>query len=177
MGLVSRVVAVVVGAALFTGLLLAGAEIALAGIGREPWVIPWDEWRSWAVGTSWEASEARWLFVLLAASGVVLLQVLFARRRPAAFALRTDGLSRAELSRRSVEQSLARSAERFDGVAGARAHIRPKLAPTRVTTHRKATAGDLRPQVTRVANERLAGLGLTEAPPVAVDVNVRNGAR
>lgn len=175
MGPVSRVVSVVVGLALFAGLLLVATEVVLAATGGGPWVIPWDEWHSWAARTSWEASGARWLFVTLGVVGIVLLRVLFARRVPPALPLRSDGISSAVVSRRSLEQWLVRWTHGLDGVAGARARIRSRRARVVVTTHRTATAGDLGPRVGRVARDRLAGLGLTQVPRVAVDVNVRDG--
>lgn len=174
MRVANRVLAVALALAVLAGGLLLAAEISLAGIGRGPWVVPYDDWYDRATATPWDSSGARWLSAALLAAGVSVLLLQVLKPPPRSLALRPGG-SEAGISRRSVEKSLARAAGRLDGVSGARARLRRNRAAVVVSTSRRT--GDLQPRVATAAAERLGRLGLAEPLPVNVEVDRKGNGR
>jgi Family of unknown function (DUF6286) len=170
--IVNRVLAAAVALTVAAGGLLVAAEIALAGLGRGPWIIPYDDWYARARGTAWEAAGARWLSAALAAAGLALLLLQVWRAAPRSLPL-PEGRSRAALSRRSVEQALARAAGGVAGVSAATAQVKRRRA------HLVVTGGpgteDVRSRVEGAAGARLQCFGLVPSPKLAVDVKRRNG--
>lgn len=169
--IVSRVVAAATALALLVGGLLVAAEIVATGVGNEPLVIPHDRWyRRWRLD-GWSSSSARWLFLALAAAGLGLLLLELARRRPEGLSLTGDQTHGAEVSRRSLERSLARGAQRVDGVASARARVSGPRARIEAATNRRLVK-DLEPRVAEVAAAQLRSAGLGDTT-VSVDVKAR----
>lgn len=166
--LVNRAVAAAVALVLLLGGLLVAVEILVAVIGSEPWVIPHDRWYREGVDNAWSSSQARWLFLAAAAAGLALLLLQVARRRP-------DGLPlggtphRAEIGRRSLERSLARTARRVDGVASATVSVSPGRASVQASTNRRLVK-DLEPRVAEATAARLRAAGM---PDTAVVVEVK----
>ncbi len=159
-------------------LMVAGVvvpvEIVVAAYDRSPWLIPHDQWYRSARENSWDAPAARWLFIALVVAGLMLLGLQFLRRRPATLELgqHDEGGSPADLSRRSLERSLVRTASAVDGVAAARAQVTPNHARVTVSTTRRQP-GDLRDRVSQGVERRIRGLGLVRTPPVSVRVRSR----
>lgn len=166
-----KIVSAVLGLALLAGGVVVTIEIVVAAYNRRPWVLPHDRWYRSGVEHSWQSAQARWLFIALALGGLFLLAVQLVRRGPAALPLAPGG-SPADLSRRSLERSLVRTATSVDGVAGARARVSRRQTEVTARTNRRQ-ADDLQPRVVAEVDRRLHGLGLAAVPPVTVKVQRR----
>ena len=172
MRVVNRVLAVAAALALVAGGILVIAEIALASLGRGPWLIPYDGWHAAARAHDWDSSAARSLFLGLAVAGLVLVILQVARPRPRSIPL--DGeTTRAGIARRSLEHVLARAAGSETGVTSAMARIRGRRA--RVVATAVAPPDEIRPRVEQAAQAKLRELGLDGRLAVAVDVDRRHG--
>ena len=169
--LVNRAVAAAIALTLLLGGLVVAVEIVVAGIGSDPWVLPHDRWYREGRTSAWSSPEARWLFLGLVAAGLLLLGLQLARRRTDALPLAGSQPHPAEVSRRSLERSLARTAQRVDGVASARASVSPARARVQAATNRRLVK-DLEPRVAELTAARLRALGLSDTA-VAVDVKAR----
>lgn len=172
MRLANRVLAALLALALLAGGLLVAVEIVVAGFDRRPWVIPHDRWYRSARLRSWDSAPPRWIFIALVASGLLLLFLQLARRRPAALPLAPGGAP-ADLGRRSLERSLVRTASDVDGVAAAKAKVDEQRAEVVATTNRRQ-AGDLQPRVANALEGRMHALGLARPPAVRVKVHTRS---
>ena len=174
MRIANRVVAAVVALVLLVLGIVVAVEIFLAGIGQSPWLLPHDEWYENARTTEWNDTSNRWLFILLSALGLGLLVLQFIRRGPRTLPLqRTDaGATDADISRSSVERSLARAAEEVDGIAGAKVRVSEAQARVHASTNRRSP-GDLQARVADAVRSRLGGLGLARPPDVSVAVRHR----
>jgi len=171
MRVANRVLAAVLGLALFAGGLLVAVEIVVAGFDRRPWVVPHDDWYTSARLLTWESAPPRWIFIGLVVAGLALLISQLARRRPSTLALTPGGVP-ADVARRSLERSLAREALRVDGVAAAKAKVSNDRAEVVATSNRRQT-DDLGPLVTQAIDRRMGALGLARPPAVRVKVNGR----
>jgi hypothetical protein len=163
-----KVVSAVLALVLLAGGVVVTIEIVVAAYNRRPWVLPYDRWYRSGTQHSWDSPEARWLFVALAAGGLFLLALQLLRSRPAVLPLAPGG-SPADLARRSLEKSLARTASAVDGVAAARAKVSGQRAQVVARTNRRQAA-DLQPRVAEVVDRRLRSLGLAAPPSVTVKV-------
>lgn len=170
MRLLNRVVAVSVALAIAAGGFVVAAEIVLAGIGRGPWVLPYDDWYDSARGNHWDSSGPRWFFIALCLAGLAVLALQVVKAAPRSVPL-GPGRSDAGLSRRNLERSLARAAGRIDGVSAAKATIDHGRARIVVDTNRRT--GDLRAPVEEVVQNRLGRAGLAQPPRIVVAVNKR----
>ena len=171
MRVANRVLAAVLGLALFVGGLLVAVEIVVAGFDRRPWVLPHDRWYTSARLRPWESAPPRWILIGLVVAGLMVLFLQLARRRPSAFAL-TPGAVPADLGRRSLEKALVREATRVDGVAAAKAKVSEDRVDIVASSNRRQTE-DLGPQVTQALDRRLGALGLARPPAVKVKVHGR----
>ncbi len=172
MRVANRVLAAVLGLALFVGGIVIAVEIVVAGFDRRPWVLPHDRWYTSARLRTWEAAPPRWIFIGLLVAGLLILFLQLARRRPTALAL-TAGAVPADLGRRSLEKALVREAIRVDGVSAAKAKAGADTVDVVATSNRRQT-GDLEPRVTVALDRRLAALGLARQPTVKVKVHGRS---
>jgi len=172
MRVANRVLAAVLGLALFVGGLLVAVEIVVAGFDRRPWVLPHDRWYTSARLRSWESAPPRWILIGLVVAGLLVLFLQLARRRPSAFAL-TPGAVPADLGRRSLEKALVREATRVDGVAAAKAKVSEDRVDIVASSNRRQTE-DLGPRVTQALDRRLGALGLARPPAVKVKVHGRS---
>lgn len=171
MRILTRLVAVAVALALAVGGLLVAVEIVLAEIGRDPLVIPYDDWYRSARSNDWSSSLARQISFGLVGAGVVLLLLQLARRRPTTLAMEPGPSPHpAAINRRGVEQSLERAVGRVDGVASAKARISSKRARVTASSNRRLP-GDLEARVTRAAEQRMAALRLASPPPLSVTLH------
>ena len=168
--LANRILAVSVALGLVVGGVVVAAEIVLAGFGRGPWVVPYDEWYASARRNHWDSAGVRWLFIGVCAAGLVVLALQIAKAAPRSVPLQ-PGQSDAGLSRRSLERALARTAGKVDGVSAAKAAVQRDRARITVDTNRKT--GDLRPAVEEAVQHRLQRAGLAQPPNVVVTVNNR----
>ena len=165
--IVNRVVAVSLAMAMAAGGFLVAVEIVLAGIGSRPWVVPYEAWYESARRNQWESSGPRWLFIGLCAVGLAVLVLQAMKAAPRSVPLQT-GRSDAGVSRRSLEQALARTAGQVDGVAGAKATVDRDRARIIVDTNRRT--GDLRPHVEQAVQDHLQRVSLARPPKVVVAV-------
>lgn len=172
MPLVNRVVSAVLALALLVGGVLVAAEIVVAAFGRDPWVVPHDRWYRATVERRWDDAATRWVCIGLVLAGLALLALQLARRRPAVLPL-AGGATAADLSRRSIERSLARTASGVDGVAGAKVKVSASRADVAATTNRRR-ADEIRPRLAAAVEGRVRALGLAQAPEVRVRVQGRD---
>ena len=171
MRVANRVLAAVLGLALFAGGLLIAVEIVVAGFDRRPWVVPHDDWYTSARRRTWESAPPRWIFIGLVVAGLALLVSQLTRRRPSTLALEPGSVP-ADLARRSLERSLVREASRVDGVAAAKAKISGDRVEVVATSNRRQT-DDLGPRVTEALDRRMGALRLARPPAVQVKVHGR----
>ncbi|MEW6476040.1 MAG: DUF6286 domain-containing protein [Actinomycetota bacterium] len=168
MRIANRILAVAAALVLAAAGLLVAVEIAWAALGHQPLVIPYDDWYTSARDNRWDASGPRSLFLVLAAAGLVLLALQVIRARPRSIPL-DDRQTRAGISRRSLEQALARAVGAEDGIARARAKVGRRKA--RVVAATRRTQGDLAPRVEEATRRRLQAFGLDGALKVAVEID------
>lgn len=174
MRIFGRLVAAVLALVLLAGCLLVVLEILLAGLGRSPLVIPFDRWYDDALTTPWTDANLRLLFLALIVGGLVLLFLALASRRPLGFPLRKTGAPvDAQVTRKSLEQSLSRAARDVDGVSGAKVRMSSKRAAVTATTNRRVP-GDLGDAVKAAVAGRLESLPLADHADVSVNVNSRS---
>jgi hypothetical protein len=164
---VNRVLAVAAALGLLAGGALVAVEIALAGLGRGPWIIPYDNWYSNARAEQWDSSGARSLFLAVTAAGMVLVILQLLRARPRSVPLE-GGIAQAGLARRSLEQTLVRAAECQAGVATATARVGRRRA--RIVAGTRGTEDEMRSRLDEVARARLRDLGIDGRLDVAVRV-------
>ncbi|MGH9041004.1 MAG: DUF6286 domain-containing protein [Acidimicrobiia bacterium] len=167
MRITNRVLAVAAALALAAGGLLVTVEIAVAALGHGPWMMPYDDWLASARNSRWESSGPRSLFLALTLAGEILIVLQLMRGRPRSLPLEA-GPSRAGLSRRSLEKTLARTAGGQNGVATAGARIRRHRA--RIVAASLRTPDEVRPRVEEATRARLQELGLDDQLDVTVRV-------
>ena len=168
----SRLVATVLALALVAAALLMVIEIVLAGVSAGPLVVPYDSWYETGRDTMWSSAVARRVFVLIFVVGAALLLIGLLRRRPLSLPLSTrHELVGTFVTRRSLEQSLARAATSVEGVERATVGATDERARVLVTASRHET-GDLKEFVTAAVNERLGRLRL--AGQARSDVSIRS---
>lgn len=131
----NRVLCAVLALVLVVGGLLVAIEIVVAGLDRNPWLVPHDQWRRWATTTSWSDRDARLLFAGMVVVGLGLLFVELWRRRPSSLPLGPGpGGVASDLDRRGVERWLADRVGRVDGVAQAQANVGAKVVRVRAAS-------------------------------------------
>jgi hypothetical protein len=165
--IVNRVLAVSLALAMAAGGFLVAVEIVLAGVGRASWVVPYNDWYESARRNQWDSSGPRWLFIGFCAVGLVVLGLQVMKAAPRSVPLQA-GRSDAGVSRRTLEEALARTAGRIDGVAAAKATVDRNRARITVDTNRRG--GDLRPPVEHAVQDHLGRVTLARPPKVAVAV-------
>lgn len=168
MRVVNRVLAVAAALSLLAGGMLVAIEIALAGFGRGPWIIPYDDWYSSARAEQWNSPGARSLFFAIGVAGMVLVALQLMRARPRSIPLE-GGVAQAGLARRSLEQTLVRTAQSQPGVETARARVRRHRA--RIVADIRGTEDEMRSRLEEVARARLRDLGMDGRLDVAVRVH------
>lgn len=173
MRVANRILAAVVALALFAGAVLVVAEVVAAVFGDRPWAIPYRQWYGDGATTAWDSTLVRLVSAGLVAVGLVLIVSQLAPRRPERLrvAHRNDG-ARADVGRRSVEQSVQRAVMPLDGVAGADVRGQRRSVRVRVQSSRRVP-GDLEHKVREAAAGRLAELGLAERLRLDVSVSPR----
>lgn len=171
--LANRVLCAALALLLLVGGLVVAAEILLAGVGRGPWLVPYDDWRRWAATTAWSDRSARLVFAGLVLAGLGLLVLELWRRRPAALPLTPGaGGMATDVDRRDVERWLVDRVDRIEGVTQAQAEVGAKVVRVRAGS----VGGDVGAieQRTRDALARdLEGLALARPLQVKVDVRPR----
>jgi Family of unknown function (DUF6286) len=175
MRIFGRLVAAFLALALLAGSVLVVLEILLAGLGRSPLVIPYDRWYVDALSTPWADAGLRLLLLAFILAGLLLLYLALASRRPLGLPLRKTGAPvDAQITRRSLEQSLARAAQDVDGVSGARVRLSATRAAVTATTNRRVP-GDIGDRVRAAVTDRLESLPLADRAQVSVNVRSRSG--
>lgn len=177
MRIVDRVLSAVLGMALLVAGLLVAVEIMLAGLGRSPWLAPYDRWAESASTTPWSDPDLRVVFVGLIVVGVLLLLVEGARRRPEVLALAAQGPGVvALLERREVERWLVERVGGVEGVADAGVRISNGRTLVEATSVGRDTT-TVEPGVREVASQSLESLGLDRPMRLAVKVRPRQERR
>ena len=174
MTVVNRVLATLLALALLLGGLLAIAEIVLAALGRQPWLVPHPDWTAWLSDQTLGSGVVRAALIGAVLLGLLLLVLALRRGRPGALPLpsRVDSV-RTTASRRGLERTLRAAATRPDGVRDAQVRARRRSVRVRATTVLRDPA-DLQSRVTEAVTERLAELGL--ASTLRPRVTVSKGA-
>jgi hypothetical protein len=157
---VTRLVCALLALALLLGALLVVTEIVAAALGRAPALVPFPEWTSWLRTHSWNDWIVNAVLAGLAVLGLLLLLLALRRGKPTSLALRSDleGVD-VTASRRSVEKSLAASAARTTGIAGASASVSRRTARVEARTVTRSEPG-VREEVESAVRGRLDSLGL-----------------
>jgi hypothetical protein len=170
--ILSRLIALALALSLVVGGILVAVEIVFAELGRDPLVIPYDQWYRSARVNAWSSSSTKQLALVLAVAGLLLLLLQLGRRRPTALPMEKGAsVHSADLNRRGIERSLERAVNRVDGVASAKAKI--TRSRTRITaSSNRRLPGDLEARVKQAAEQRLAALKL--AGPPALSVTLRS---
>ncbi len=177
MRIVDRVLSAVLGMALLVAGLLVAVEIVLAGLGRSPWLAPYDRWAESASTMPWSDPDLRILFVGLIVMGVLLLVMEGARRRPEVLALAAQGPGVvAVLERREVERWLVDRVEGVEGVADAGVRISHGRTLVEASSVGRDTT-TVEPGVREVASHCLESLGLDRPTRLAVKVRPRQERR
>lgn len=167
MRIANRVLAVAVALLLVGVGLLIAAEIAWAALGHGPLLIPYHDWYARARADRWDTTGSRSLFLILAVAGLAVVALQLLRPRPRSVALQSRG-ARAGVSRRALEQAVARRVGAQDGIVSARAAIDRRRVRIVAVTRRAEV--DLRPRVEQAARASLQHAGLDENLAVAVKV-------
>ncbi len=172
---VNRVLSAVVALALLAGALLLVAEVVVAAVGGDPWIVPYDRWYDEASRTSWDSVAVRLVAAVLVLVGLALLVAELAPRPPRWLPLADRPASPpAAIERRSVEGSVQRAVTGLDGVARARVRGDRRSAYIRVDSSRREP-GELESKVRNAAADRLKELGLDEQLRVDIKVSAREG--
>lgn len=176
MALTRRILSVLLALILLLGGILAAVEIVLVLLGREPWLLPHEDWADRLGELAWDDSTVRTVLGVVAVVGLLLLLVGLSRGRPAALTLpaRTDGPGEVTVtaSRRGIERSLEQAVRESDGITGAKVVVSRRTAAVYATS-RSRTPGDLRAGVETSLADRLADLGLTDTLRTKVRVTSR----
>ena len=163
MTLTNRILAALLALVLLLGGLLAATEIVLALLGRQPLLIPHQDWSAWLSEQTWESATVRSILVGVLILGLLLILVAVRRGKPALLPLpseRDPGV-RVTASRRGVEKSIAEVARGVDGVTAASA----SASRRRITVTASATkpTSRLAEQVRSAVADRLTALGLAQS--------------
>jgi hypothetical protein len=170
-----RVAALLLGLLLLAAGVLVPAEIVHTAVLSRPGplLLPWPDVTRRLAGYDWGSTPVRAACLGIAAAGLVLLALELKRRRPGLLTLVTeDDQLVAGAARRSVARALAARAEEVDGVSGASATLRRRVARVTATTAQRA-AGDLDRQVAERLTGWLAELRLVDPPRVRVRIVTR----
>ena len=129
MQVLNRVLSTLLALVLLGG-LLAVVEIVLAALGRPHWLVPHQQWSSWLAEQTFASAVVRAILIGLAVLGLLLLVAALRRGRLRALALpaRADGV-RVTASRRGIQRTLARAAQRPDGARSGSRPPRPCAPP------------------------------------------------
>ncbi|SNR95092.1 hypothetical protein SAMN06893096_1015 [Geodermatophilus pulveris] len=161
MTVLNRLLATVLALALLLGGLLAVAEIVLAALGQEPWLVPHPDWTAWLAGRTLRSAVVRAALAGAVVLGLVLLVPALRRGRPGALPLPPRVPSvRTTASRKGIERTLRAAATRPDGVRDATVRARRRTVRVRAATALR-DPGDLQSRVTGAVTERLEELGLS----------------
>jgi hypothetical protein len=168
----NRVLVAVFGLFLIAGGLLASVEIAVAFVGRGPWVVPYNGWYHTARSHDWQSGSARGIFLLVGAVGLFLFVAQLVRRGPLTMVLRSDTEVTYAVRRRSLERSLMRSIEHVDGVESAGVKINRSAVRVRARSDRRLP-GDVKLAIQTAIDGRLHELELQAPPRVRISLRLR----
>jgi hypothetical protein len=172
--LANRLLATVAAVVLCGGGLLIVAEIVSSAMGSGRLVIPYTGWYHEARHNSFASDSARWLFIGLAAGGLVLVVLQVWHQRPATRALNaSDDSLKLVVRRHSIERALQRAAQHVDGISHARVRLQRRRVDVRARTGRRDPR-DLHERVEQALAQRLESLGLASTPSVRVRVRHRD---
>lgn len=176
MRLANRVLSAVLALSLLVAGLVVAAEIVLAGLQRDPWLLPHDRWRRWATTTMWSDRSARVLFVALVAAGLALLAVEWWRRRPSSVPMASgSGGVAVELDRRRMERWLADRLQRVEGVTQASTEVGARVVRVQAASV-SADRGGVEQRIRDAVARHLEELALVRPLRVKVDVRSRRAS-
>ncbi|MGZ4694022.1 MAG: DUF6286 domain-containing protein [Acidimicrobiales bacterium] len=173
MRVTTRITSAVLATLLAAAAMVALAELALAALGRDPWLVDWRSALTFGQEHSWNDSVVRLIAIALLAAGALLL-ITALRPRPAVVVDSEAGTEhvRLRVRTRSLERFLDRELRRVDGVAAVTSRWSAKGLTVRITTRRSSPAG-LRESVRARAVIALNRLGIH---PEGLHVHVRSTA-
>jgi hypothetical protein len=166
----NRVLAAVSALALVVVGVLIALQIFLSGLRFDVSLIPYEQWFRTARLREWNDIEVFRVMALGCIAGLALVALQLVRRRPLSLPLRpaAEGVD-AEVSRSSLEKTLARAAVGVDGVSGAKSRVSRSNVKVWATTTRQAPR-DLDHRVQESVQERVERLQLATLPTVNVKV-------
>jgi hypothetical protein len=169
----TRILSVLLALLLIVGGLFVAIEIVLAQLGRAPWLIPWPAWANWLSGQSWASFGVRVILVGLVVVGLILLVLALRPGKPRRLALpATDRNVHVSIARRALQQTLADTAGRSSGVAGASAKAGRRTVTITATTANPNTT-EVQQAALAAVTDRLDQLGLAGRlrPHVKIEVS------
>ena len=173
----TRTLSALLALALLLGSLLVIAEIAVAASGNGSWLVPYPAWTDSLRQRHWNDPAVRAILVGLVVVGLLLLIAAVRRGRPAALPLaaRTPGVD-VNVSRRSVERSLAAAASRTKGIIQADASLRRRSARigAQAASRSESSRAGLQHEVESAVKARLDSLGLTRPLHLRVHVTSKD---
>jgi hypothetical protein len=174
MRIVNRLLAAVVAILVIAAAFVVVSEVVVAQVfKRDPWIVPHDRWLRSARQDTWADSDSvLQLAVALLVVGAVLLILQLVRRRPTTVPLDVGGRSAVEVHRRSLERSLARTAERLDAVDKASVDVGGDHLQVRATTNRRQ-APNLEAEITQSLLDALRRTHPVREPDIRVKVSRR----
>lgn len=173
MRITARVVSALLALSLAVGGVLVALEVLAARLGRQHLVLDHPRWDHYARANTWQSPSFRWLMVLLVVSGVVLVAMGLAHRRP--LQIETVGMgtpTRIAIQRSTLESALSDDAARVDGVSEARIRIDKGIVKVNARSNRRDTEG-LDRTVTQRVEQRLTDWGLAGRVQVRARVSGR----
>ena len=173
MHILLRVLAVLLAAALLALGVVVTVEIALAALGRPPWVLPHPQATAALRDNTWASGLARAVGAALCALGLLLLLPALRPGPPTALPLTplTDGVE-TQVSRRGLQQTLRDAAGRVDGVRRARAKVNRRTVKIRASSSLR-DPGDLPQQIEQRVHAALDELSLRRPLNVKVSTDRR----
>lgn len=173
MRITGRIVATLLALGLAVGGVLVAVEVLVARLGRHYLVLDHPRWDHYARANTWQSPSFRWLMVLMVLSGVVLVALGLAHRRP--LQIETVGMgtpTRIAIQRSTLESALGDEAGRVDGVKDARVRIDKGIAKVTARSNRRDTDG-LDRTITQRVEQRLTDWGLAGRIQVRARITAR----
>jgi hypothetical protein len=170
MRVTTRIASSLLAALLAMAALVALAELALAALGRDPWLVDWRAAESFGQEHSWDDAAVRLIAIAMLAAGVVLLVVALRPRPPVV--LESDASTeyvRLRIRTHALEHLLDHELGRLDGVSSTASHWKSDAVTIRAATRRSQVVG-VDEAVRARATEVLTRLGVR---PDELRVHVR----
>jgi hypothetical protein len=173
MRVTTRIASSVLAALLGVASLVALVELALAAVGRDPWLVDWRAAESFGQEHSWNDAAVRVTAIAMLAVGVVLLVAALRPRRPVV--LDSDASTehvQLQIRTRALEHLLDREIGRLDGITTTASRWNADIVSVRAAARRSQPVG-VDEAVRSRATEVLTRLGVR---PDGIRVHVRGAS-